>query len=451
LSETICALATPAGGAIGIIRMSGDKTFKIIEGLLKTRSGKPFVYATSKKRFYGDLYSLDGELIDDVVVNFYPAPHSYTGEDCAEVSCHGSSYILQQALSALIAAGCRQAQPGEYTKRAYLNGRMDLSQAEAVADLISASNKATHKIALGQLRGHISNALAQLREKLLKLNSLLELELDFSDHEELEFADRKELLTLAEELQQRIEKLANSFAAGKAIKEGIAVAIVGKPNVGKSTLLNRLLREDRAIVSNISGTTRDTIEDTTTIHGITFRFIDTAGLRHTTDEIEKMGIERTYKKLSEAAIVIWLLDQAPSSEEENRMRSLTEEKKLIKVFNKSDLHPDTDIPKEDGIIRMSAKYDSNLDVLEEQLYQAAGIPDITENDVIVTNARHYDALFRADESIGRVLDGLQSGLSSDLVSEDLRICLEQLAEITGGAITPQETLNNIFQHFCIGK
>ena len=452
MSETICALATPAGGALGVIRISGDKTFKIMEGMLRTRTGKPFTYDRDKKRFYGDLISIEGELIDDVVVNFFASPHSYTGEDCAEISCHGSAYILQQALAALIRAGCRQAEPGEYTKRAYLNGRMDLSQAEAVADLISASNEASHKVALGQLRGHISNALANLRDKLLKMNSLLELELDFSDHEELEFAKRPELQALAEELKDKIEKIASTFAAGKAIKDGIAVAIVGKPNVGKSTLLNRLLREDRSIVSNVSGTTRDVIEDTTTIHGITFRFIDTAGLRDTSDEIERMGIERTYKKISEASVVLWVVDERPSQKEIDEMSSLAIGKKMIMVLNKADLHhPEDTPPQTEDEISLSAKYDHDLSHLEEVLYRSACIPDLSENDVIVTNSRHYSALVKANESIGRVIDSLQQGLSADFISEDLRICLDDLADITGGAITPQETLNSIFSHFCIGK
>lgn len=452
MRDTICALATPAGGAIGVIRISGEKTFGILEGMLRNSLGKPFTYARTKKRFYGDFFSTEGELIDDVVVNFYPSPHSYTGEDCAEISCHGSAYILQQALSALIKAGCRQAEPGEYTKRAYLNGRLDLSQAEAVADLISASNRASHKIALGQLRGHFSNALSDLRDKLLKMNSLLELELDFSDHEELEFAKRPELHSLAEELKNKIETLANSFAAGEAIKKGISVAIVGKTNVGKSTLLNRLLRDDRAIVSNISGTTRDVIEDTTSIHGITFRFIDTAGLRDTTDKIERMGIERTYKKLAEAAIVLWVVDEKPTDAERLEMEDRTQGKKLITVFNKADLHFHGVIPpNKKNVVYISAKYNQNITALEDTLFSAAGIPDISENDVVVTNARHYYALLKADKSINRVLEALEEGLSADFISEDLRICLEDLAEITGGAITPQETLSNIFSHFCVGK
>lgn len=453
MSSTICALATPAGGAIGIIRISGPEAFSVMENMLRSRKGATFHYTPERKRFYGDLYSANGNLLDDVVVNFFKSPHSYTGEDCVEISCHGSSYILQQVLTALIKCGCRQAEPGEYTKRAYLNGRMDLSQAEAVADLVSASNRASHRLALGQLRGSVSNSLSRLRERLLKLKSLLELELDFSDHEELEFANRDELLSLAEELRNNIQHLAASFETGKAIKNGIAVAIVGKPNVGKSTLLNRLLKEDRAIVSEISGTTRDVIEDTTQIHGLTFRFIDTAGLRSTNDEIEKMGIERTYQKLSQATIVIWLIDKEPSAEEAEEMSVRTAGKRCLKVYNKIDLINDVQTKpssKSDEIF-ISAKYGTNVDELEEQLYHAAAIPEITENDVIVTNARHYDALLHAQSAIEDVITGLHNGLSADLLSEDLKICLEYLSEITGDAITPKEVLNNIFSHFCIGK
>lgn len=456
MSDTICALSTAVGGAIGVIRVSGDKSLSIVAHLLRSKkTGKePDIEGRKLIRFYGDFYSPQGMLIDDVVANFFYAPHSYTGEDSVEISCHGSSYILHQAIVALIDAGCRQAEPGEYTKRAYLNGKMDLSQAEAVADLIAATNKMTHQVALGQLRGHITNELSKMRDQLLKLNSLLQLELDFSDHEELEFADRSELLSLSQALSDRINHLAASFETGRAIKDGVAVAIVGKTNVGKSTLLNRLLKEDRAIVSDIHGTTRDVIEDTTTINGILFRFIDTAGLRKTSDEIERLGIERTYKKLSEASIVLWMLDATPSEEECQKMIEKTEKKKLIRVFNKIDLHQQASASPTQGSfsdVYVSAKYGTNIESLEQMLCKAAGIPEITENDVIITSARHYEALRRASASITRVIDGLTSGLSSDLISEDLHICLEQLGEITGGEITPQETLNNIFSHFCIGK
>ena len=330
---------------------------------------------------------------------------------------------------------------------------MDLSQAEAVADLIASSNKASHQLALNQLKGHFSSELSQLREQLLKITSLLELELDFSDHEELEFADRGELEALAEKIQHRISDLILSFETGNALKKGIPVAIVGKTNVGKSTLLNCLLHEDKAIVSNIHGTTRDIIEDTTEINGITFRFIDTAGIRKTEDYVEQLGIEKALKKINEASIVLWTIDQIPTTDDINEMQRLTEGKKLLIVFNKMDClsqqQADNHLPFR--VIYISAKYKEHINELEAAIYESADIPTISENSVIVTNARHYEALARAKESIQRVIDGIQLGLSGDLISEDLRLCLEQLGEITGGQITTNEVLGNIFKHFCIGK
>lgn len=448
-NDTICALATPAGGAIGIIRLSGPEAITITSRLFS----RNITDAPANSIKYGILRNLSGEEIDDVLVSIFRAPHSYTGEESVEISCHGSRYILNQAVHALIEAGARQALPGEYTQRAYLNGKMDLSQAEAVADLIAASNRATHKLALSQLKGHFSSELSTLRDQLLKMTSLLELELDFSDHEELEFADRSELRQLAEKIDNRITTLARSFETGNALKQGIAVAIVGKTNVGKSTLLNHLLHEERAIVSDIDGTTRDVIEDTTIIQGITFRFIDTAGIRHTDDTIEQMGIERTYQKLGEASIVLWLIDAQPTSDEQNDIAERCKDKQLIIIQNKIDKVSspyDITIPHA-SYIQISAKQGEHLDRLEHELYTVADIPEINENSIIVTSARHYEALVHAKETIERVIEGMDMGLSGDLLAEDLRICLEQLAEITGGQITPQETLNNIFKHFCVGK
>jgi tRNA modification GTPase len=445
--ETICALATATGGAIGIIRISGPKSLEILSHIFS----KEISNAQPNTIHYGNIK--DGtEVVDEVLVSVFRAPHSYTGEDSVEISCHGSRYILNKVLALLIANGCRQAGPGEFTQRAYLNGKMDLSQAEAVADLIASTNQATHQIAMSQLRGHFSSKLAQLREQLLKLTSLLELELDFSDHEDLEFADRSELLELAKTIDNHVNSLAYSFQTGQALKQGIPVAIVGKTNVGKSTLLNRLLKDDRAIVSDVHGTTRDTIEDTIDINGITFRFIDTAGIRQTQDEVEQIGITRTYAAIDKARIVLWLIDAEPSTEDINDILQRTENKKLIVIKNKADKadsnsYNSLKLP----FITISAKFGTGIDELEQAIYEAADIPALTENDIIVTNARHYDALVRAHDSIQRVIDGLQIQLSGDLLSEDLRQALDTLAEITGGQITPNEVLGNIFKNFCVGK
>ena len=462
--ECICALATPAGGAIGIIRLSGHDAITLTDKIFQSANGKSLEEAKPYTLHYGEIKDKDGNTIDDVLVSVFKAPHSYTGENSTEISCHGSRYILQQVLHRFTEVGCRQAEPGEYTRRAYLNGKMDLSQAEAVADLIASTNKATHKMALSQLKGHFSNELSLLREKLLKMTSLLELELDFSDHEELEFADRSELQALAEEINHKITTLAHSFETGNALKQGVAVAIVGKTNVGKSTLLNRLLHEEKAIVSDIHGTTRDVIEDTTLIDGITFRFIDTAGIRKTDDVVENIGIERTFQKMEEAKIVIWLLDEQPSASEIEEMKLKNQGKKLLVVFNKMDkLENDklafdklthscgSDSSEPESPLFISARTGENVSSLEQALVRAADIPEITENDVIITSARHYEALLRAHNSLSRVLESMEMGMSGDIIAEDLKMVLEELGEITGGQISSQETLNNIFKHFCIGK
>ena len=462
--ECICALATPAGGAIGIIRLSGNNAITITDQVFTAANGKSLEEAKPYTLHYGEIKDKDGNTIDDVLVSVFRAPHSYTGENSTEISCHGSRYILQQVLHRFTEVGCRQAEPGEYTRRAYLNGKMDLSQAEAVADLIASTNKATHKMALSQLKGHFSNELSLLREKLLKMTSLLELELDFSDHEELEFADRSELQALAEEINHKITTLAHSFETGNALKQGVAVAIVGKTNVGKSTLLNRLLHEEKAIVSDIHGTTRDVIEDTTLIDGITFRFIDTAGIRKTDDVVENIGIERTFQKMEEAKIVIWLLDEQPSASEIEEMKLKNQGKKLLVVFNKMDkLENDklafdklthscgSDSSEPEAPLFISARTGENVSSLEQALVKAADIPEITENDVIITSARHYEALLRAHDSLSRVLESMEMGMSGDIIAEDLKMVLEELGEITGGQISSQETLNNIFKYFCIGK
>ena len=517
--SVICAPATRTGGAIAVVRVSGEGCLALIDNVFTAKSHKPLTEAKPYTLHYGEIKDSQGNTLDDVLISVFHAPNSYTGEESAEISCHGSQYITNAILQLLFENGCRMAQPGEYTRRAYLNGKMDLSQAEAVADLIAANNKATHHLAMSQLKGHFSSELSQLREKLLKMTSLLELELDFSDHEELEFADRTELIQLARHIDERVITLAHSFMTGNALKKGIPVAIIGKTNVGKSTLLNQLLHEDKAIVSDIDGTTRDTVEDTMLIHGITFRFIDTAGIRHTDDRIEQLGIERSYQKMDEASIIVWLVDHQPSDEETSDIANRIGDKPLILVHNKLDLVTDSpndrsadshinpsvdsltesptdsrtnrsadsrtnrsaesrtnrsaesrtnrsaDSPSEHAIgstairsllhpaaeLSISAKYGQGIELLENAIFRLADIPELTEDTVIITNSRHYDALIHAHEALDRVLSGLTSSLPSDLVAEDLRQVLQILGDITGGAISSQETLNNIFQHFCIGK
>jgi tRNA modification GTPase len=458
--ETICALATAPGGALGIIRISGPQSLEILSRIFTKNLTTP----QPNTIHYGHIVAAvpegspsGSEVIDEVLVSVFRAPHSYTGEDSAEISCHGSRYILNKVLELLIENGCRMANPGEYTQRAFLNGKMDLSQAEAVADLIASSNKATHQIAMSQLRGQFSSELSKLREQLLKLTSLLELELDFSDHEELEFADRKELKELANNIDKQITKLAHSFEVGQAIKQGIPVAIVGKTNVGKSTLLNALLKDDRAIVSDTHGTTRDTIEDTIDIQGVTFRFIDTAGIRQTTDQVEQIGIQRTYQAMHKASIVLWMIDTQPTPEEIQAILEETKDKSMIIIQNKIDKQ-ETNIDLNSKLhkytfIKISAKSGLGLDLLEKAIFDAANIPSITDSDVIVTNARHYESLVRAQQNLSRVINGLHdSDISGDLLAEDLRLVLSDLAEITGkGQITTNEVLGNIFTNFCVGK
>lgn len=456
-NPTICAIATAPGGAIGIIRISGSEALTIADRIFRpVGSNAPLADRKPYTLAFGNIVNAENEVVDEVLVSIFHAPHSYTGENSVEISCHGSAYILQQVMFLLTQNGCIPAGPGEFTQRAFLNGKMDLSQAEAVADLISATNKATHDMALSQLKGHFSNELSDLRAHLLKLTSLLELELDFSDHEELEFADRSELYTLACDIHQRLASLARSFEVGNALKNGIPVAIVGKTNVGKSTLLNHLLHEEKAIVSDVHGTTRDFIEDTTIINGIQFRFVDTAGIRPTDDVVENIGIERTYQKLQEAKIVLWLIDQQPTEAEIEDIKERVADKKLIIVRNKIDkstAHSTFNIQHSTfTTVDISAKYGTNIPVLEQLIVEAADIPQLSESDIVITSARHYSALLLADESLQRVIDSMDLGLSGDLLAEDLRIVIDHLAEITGEErITPQETLQNIFTHFCVGK
>ena len=441
--DTICALATAPGGALGIIRISGPQALEILSHVFT----KNLTNAEANTIHYGHI-TCGEEILDEVLVSVFRAPHSYTGEESAEISCHGSRFILNKVLDLLVQSGCRMAEPGEFTQRAFLNGKMDLSQAEAVADLIASSNKATHQMAMSQLRGHFSSALAQLREQLLKLTSLLELELDFSDHEDLEFADRSELLELTKTIDEHITRLAQSFETGQALKQGIPVAIVGKTNVGKSTLLNQLVGDNRAIVSDIHGTTRDTIEETMEINGVQFRFIDTAGIRNTTDEVEQIGISRTYAAIEKARIVLWLFDEQPSDAELQDMETRCHDKALVHIQNKIDKNATTFLA---SALQISAKKGQGLDTLKDAIFKATNLKALDEEDVIVSSVRHYDALLRAHESMVRVEEGLHQQMSGDLLSEDLRQAIDILGEITGGQITPQETLNNIFSHFCVGK
>lgn len=464
-NETICAAATPAGGAITVIRVSGDNAIKIADKIFR---GKAKLSETRPNSIrYGEIVDADGTIVDDVLISVFKSPNSYTGENSIEISCHGSMYITKSIIKLLVDNGCKLAQPGEFTQRAFLNGKMDLSQAEAVADLIAASTKASHDIAISQLKGNFSNELATLREQLLNLTSLLELELDFSDHEDLEFADRTELLALANKVNDHIGNLINSFETGQAIKNGIPIAIIGETNVGKSTLLNQLLKEDRAIVSDIHGTTRDTIEDVIEINNIQFRFIDTAGIRQTTDEIEQIGIERTYQAIRRARVVLWLINEWPKEEIIADLSKYLEGKKLIVVYNKSDILTDNQrllhkqyeetiiqkqlLPIPFSSIEISAKNGTNIDSLRDVIMKVAEIPEINGNSTIVTSIRHYESLSNARQNLNRVITGLHADTSGDLIAEDLRLVLSDLAEITGGVITPQDTLNSIFEHFCIGK
>ena len=458
--DTICAIATAQGGAIGCIRVSGPEAIEITSCIFTPAAtnrelgdSKPYTLT------FGRIY--DGsEVIDEVLVSLFRAPHSYTGENSTEITCHGSAYILQKVLQLLIKNGCRMAAPGEYTQRAFLNGKMDLSQAEAVADLIASSSAATHRLAMSQMRGGFSKELATLRDQLLLFTSLIELELDFSDHEELEFADRSELCQLANNIEKVIARLVNSFNVGNAIKNGVPVAIIGETNAGKSTLLNVLLNEDKAIVSDIHGTTRDIIEDTVNIGGITFRFIDTAGIRETSDTIESLGIERTFQKLDQAEIVLWMIDatnaQAQITQLASQLLPRCEGKQLILVYNKADLVdniqnsiPDN-FPDNVQSITLSAKKREHIEELQRMLITSAHLPTITQNDVIVTNVRHYEALNNALEAIHRVQEGLTNNISGDFISQDIRECIFHLSDIAG-EVTNDMVLQNIFQHFCIGK
>lgn len=458
-TDTICAIATSQGGAIGMIRLSGPCAIAITSTLFHPHQSD--VKLAARKAYtltFGRL--MDGEeIIDEVLVSLFRAPHSYTGEESVEISCHGSAYILQRVLQLLISSGARLAHPGEFTQRAFLNGKMDLSQAEAVADLIASTSAASHRLAMNQMRGEFSHELSLLRERLLHFTSLIELELDFSDHEELEFANRDDLKQLAQEIESKLSRLVHSFRTGNALKNGVPVAIVGETNVGKSTLLNTLVGDERAIVSDIHGTTRDVIEDCITLGGVLFRFIDTAGIRSTNDTIESIGIARTFQKIEQAEIVLWMIDATCAEEQINQLSSqilpLCKEKQLLILFNKADLVPATSlttIPLPTGTksLNISAKSHQGISELEQWLLEAAQLPQLSQEDVIVSNVRHYEALQFALASIRRVSQGLANNLSGDFISQDIRECIFHLSDIVG-EVTSNEILNNIFKHFCIGK
>lgn len=471
--STICAPATAPGGAMAVIRVSGPEAISITSRIFS----KDLTQAKGYTLHYGNILTPENDatassssekncasadrIIDDVIVSVFRSPHSYTGENSTEISCHGSRFIVQKIIEVLIQAGARMATPGEFTKRAFLAGKMDLSQAEAVADLIASSNEATHRMAMSQMRGGFSRELDTLREQLLHITSLLELELDFSDHDDIEFADRTELTQLIDSLYRHIQQLTESFRTGNALKTGIPVAIIGAPNVGKSTLMNALVHDERAIVSDIQGTTRDLIEDTIQIEGITFRFIDTAGIRKTTDRIEQMGIERSLQAAKKADIIILLTEpnknfpdiHIPHSPETPDLPI------ILRVINKSDLvMPDSSFlyhrKQKDQDIHISSMTGAGMPILLSSLVSAAHqVLSVNQgNDsTIVTNLRHYEALHHALEAVARVRHAIADNIPGDLIAEDLRQCLHHLAEITGGEIISDTILSNIFKNFCIGK
>lgn len=455
-NDIICAPATvPGTGAISVIRVSGPGSLELADKVISLRKGS-IAQSKGYTLHFGSIFASDGSLLDEVIVSVFRAPNSYTGEDGVEISCHSSKYIVSETIGLLCEKGCRMAGPGEFTQRAYLNGKMDLAQAEAVADVIAADSKAALRVAQSQLRGEYSAAFKELRDALVRLSALLELELDFSE-EEVEFASREMIIGLAESAIAKMSRLRDSYRVGNALKNGVPVAIVGAPNVGKSTLLNALLGEDRAITSDIPGTTRDTVEESIVIEGVRYRFIDTAGIRETEQVIERLGIERSLAKIRDAAIVICLLDATKKDESEkmlSKVESLidAEHQKIIVVANKNDLLPDSGKVNEGRVISISALRKEGLQELEKAIVKC-GFAD-TDERVIVTSARHYNALSSAVESLRAVVRAVRDGISEELLAEDLRAAIRDINSIfasTSDAITPDEVLGEVFGKFCVGK
>lgn len=468
INDTICAISTAQGmGAIAVIRLAGPDAFSVCQAIFKpSRQGKILSEQPANSVHFGSIH--DGiKDIDEVLVSIFKAPHSFTGEDIVEIACHGAPYIQQQILQLLTKKGARLALPGEFTQHAFLNGKMDLSQAEAVADLIASRSEAARRVALQQMRGGFSSELMQLRDRLLWFISLIELELDFSE-EDVEFASRKDLFVVVEELILHLKRLVDSFSLGNVIKNGIPVAIVGHTNAGKSTLLNALLNEERALVSEIHGTTRDAIEDTINIKGISFRFIDTAGIRTTADKIESLGIQLTYNKIKQAAIVLLLVDVTDPNEKihvavsDILSKMEMDHQQLIVVINKTDLISASELEErfsqnafselsgKNSVMPISAKYKTNIESLTDELLRTINLKAVDNDELIVTNARHHEALSKALEALLRVKEGLNNNISGDFLAQDIREVLHYLGSITG-QISTDEILGNIFKHFCIGK
>ena len=454
-NTTIAAVCTGRGGAIAVLRVSGNHTLFIIDKIFRPlKKDFSIINAEPNHIYNGFIIGEGGEEVDRVVVTVYLAPHSYTGENVAEISCHASSYIQKEILSLLLKNGAQLAQPGEFTRRAFQNKKMDLSQAEAVADLIASKSKAEHLLAVNQMRGGITLEIKRLRDLLLKFTSLMELELDFSE-EDVEFADRTQLKNILIETENYLSRRVSSFKYGNAIKNGIPVAICGEPNAGKSTLLNALLNDERAIVSDIPGTTRDVLEDYLNIDGVTYRLIDTAGIRQTDDRIEKLGIDRAKNAISKAEIVLIVLN--PAGNIQQQFDEIIPEdfprEKIIAVINKSDIYADTDIsslPQGVSVVKISAKHKTNLDGLFAKISQLSAF-DFNQDEVILTNVRHFTIFSEALDAVKRAETALESGLSGEFVSQDIRDALRAFAEITGDEITTDEVLGNIFKNFCIGK